>query len=70
MTRIDAALLLAQNAWIGALNHQLVAAQIEDQGMGTAAAGHATEALLIPLLGGVQVEGGDGEVELDPVHDA
>ncbi len=67
MTRIDAALLLAQNVRIGALGHQLVAAQIEDQGMGAAAAGHATEALDIPALGGVQVDGGDGEVEL--VHD-
>jgi hypothetical protein len=35
--------------------------------MGTAAAGHATEPLHIPALGGVQVDGGDGEVEL--VHD-
>jgi hypothetical protein len=46
-----------------------MSAQIEDQGMGTAAAGHTAKALHIPLLGGVQIEGGDGEVELDSVHD-
>ena len=65
---IDAALLLAQAGRIGALGHELVAAQIKDQGIGATASGHATKPLHRPALGGVQVDGGDGEVELNPVH--
>ena len=65
---IDAALLLAHAGRIGALDHELVAAQIKDQGIGAPAFGHATEALDRPALGGVQVDGGDGEVELELVH--
>lgn len=68
MTGIDAALLVAQAGRIDALSHELVAAQIEDQGINAAAAGHTAEPLDIPALGGIQVEGGDGEVELNPVH--
>jgi len=70
MTRIDALLRgLGRASW-NLLGHQLMAAQIEDQGMLAAAAGDAAQAIDIPAVGLIEIPAGNRKMEPYLLHEA
>ena len=69
MAGINTGLWCVDQGRVGALGNELVTAQIEHHGMGAAPSGATSEPLDVPALRGLQINGGDGEMELDAIHE-
>ena len=69
MARIDARLSRSAALRRQPLGHQLMAPQIENQGLLAPASWRATQAVDVPPLGGLEIVAGNREMELQQVHD-